>query len=67
MFSYDDIIIVVARGLLCLTIIISIPYSLFMPRVSLYAMVKLVLGNRVDADVFHVLGTTILCMRCEPR
>jgi len=49
----------VARFALSLNIAISVPYYCFMPRISAYALLSLVLP-KVDLDVFHVLSTTVI-------
>ncbi len=59
-FADDDVAANVGRLLLSLNIMISLPYSIFMPRVSLQSLFKLALGPRLHDTSFHVLATVCL-------
>ncbi len=58
-FSTHDTIAIVARAALSLNIMASVPYYVFMPRLSLYAVITLLFG-RVSKSAFHILSTTLV-------
>lgn len=56
-FPPTDILATVGRVLLALNILISVPYSVFMPRFSLYSVVVFIFGNLKYPKVLHAFLT----------
>jgi len=46
-----------ARICICLNVLLSVPYMIFMPRVSLYAIIALIFPGKVPHKIFHHLVT----------
>jgi amino acid permease len=58
-FSTHDTIAVVARAALSLNIMASVPYYVFMPRLSGYAVITLLFG-KISKSAYHLMATTII-------
>jgi len=56
-FPYNDIIATIARILITLNILISVPYGCFMPRVSIYLVFNLLFGPIKYLKTFHIVVT----------
>eukprot|EP01098_Paradermamoeba_levis_P001591 TRINITY_DN11867_c0_g1_i1.p1 TRINITY_DN11867_c0_g1~~TRINITY_DN11867_c0_g1_i1.p1 ORF type:complete len:455 (-),score=65.08 TRINITY_DN11867_c0_g1_i1:47-1411(-) len=59
-FDLHDVLANICRILLSINIMLSVPYSVFIPRVALYSLISLFLGKKIKHVFFHVLMTALI-------
>src|SRR4051812_41817203 len=59
-FSDKDVVANIGRMFMSLNILVSLPYSSFMPRLALLSIFKLTFGTRINESAFHIVATVCI-------